>query len=93
DKPWVVASDDVDMYFKNGHKGKLTSEQIQMIKKLEIQNKIRLSFNANFFAASDSREPELAGIWGGVIGSFLTLLITFITAFPLGVGTALYLEE
>lgn len=93
DKPWVVASDDVDMYFKNGHKGKLTSEQIQMIKELETQKQIRLAFNTNFFTHSDSREPELAGIWGGVIGSFLTLFITFITAFPLGIGTALYLEE
>ncbi|MBY0501144.1 MAG: phosphate ABC transporter permease PstA [Alphaproteobacteria bacterium] len=93
EKPWVVASDDVDLYFKSGHKGKLTPKQIQMIKELERQNQIRLSFNTNFFLASDSREPELAGIWGGIIGSFLTLLITFITAFPLGVGTALYLEE
>ena len=29
-----------------------------------------------FFTAADSREPELVGVWGGIVGSFYTLLIT-----------------
>ncbi len=91
--PWLVASDDVDQYYKKGYQGKLSQRQIQNIEELINTNQIRLRFNTGFFTQSDSREPELAGIWGGLMGSLLTLFITFLTAFPLGVGTAIYLEE
>jgi len=50
-------------------------------------------FNTDFFTTGDSREPELAGIWGAVVGSFLTLLVTLAISFPLGVASAVYLEE
>lgn len=40
-----------------------------------------------------SREPEMAGVWGAVVGSFLTLVVTLAFAFPLGVAAAIYLEE
>lgn len=90
---WITASDDVDMYYKHNYIGKLSLEEIQTIKSLKTQGKIRLSFNTAFFTHSDSREPELAGIWGGLLGSIFTIIITFLTAFPLGIGTAIYLEE
>lgn len=90
---WIIASDAVDMYYKHQQAGKLTPQQIQTIDSLEKQGGIRLAFNGGFFTHSDSREPELAGIWGGLLGSILTLIITFLTAVPLGIGTALYLEE
>jgi phosphate transport system permease protein len=93
ERPWITASDDVDMYYKRGYVGKLTPVQRQEIDALKDRKQIRLVFNTAFFTHSDSREPELVGIWGGLLGSFLTLLVTFLTAFPLGVGTALYLEE
>jgi phosphate transport system permease protein len=85
--------DDVDMYYKKGYRGKLSPPQIQEINRLKEGGQLRLAFNEGFFTRSDSREPELAGIWGALVGSCLTLFITFMTAFPLGVGTALYLEE
>jgi len=90
---WIIASDDVDMYYKHHYVGKLSKQDIQVLETLKTQGKIRLVFNGNFFTHSDSREPELAGIWGGLLGSILTLIITFLTAFPLGIGTAIYLEE
>lgn len=90
---WIIASDDVDMYYKHGYIGKFSPEHIESIESLKKQGQIHLAFNWGFFTHSDSREPELAGIWGGLIGSLFTLLITFLTAFPLGVGTAIYLEE
>src|SRR5690606_31059573 len=46
-----------------------------------------------FFSNGDSREPELAGIRGALVGSLLTLMVTLITVFPLGVASAVYLEE
>jgi phosphate transport system permease protein len=49
--------------------------------------------NWNFLSHSDSTEPNEAGIWGAAKGSFLTLTITLLLAFPLGVCAAIYLEE
>jgi phosphate transport system permease protein len=92
-RSWQIASDEVDQYYKKGYRGKLSQDQIQILEELKNKNQIRLTFNGGFFTHSDSREPELAGIWGGLVGSLLTLFVTFITAFPLGVGTAIYLEE
>ena len=50
-------------------------------------------FNRRFLTSGDSREPELAGVWGAVVGSFLTLLVTLAISFPVGVAAAIYLEE
>ncbi|MGH6717966.1 MAG: phosphate ABC transporter permease PstA, partial [Alphaproteobacteria bacterium] len=41
----------------------------------------------------DSREPELAGVWGAMVGSFVTMIVALAVAFPLGSATAIYLEE
>ena len=53
----------------------------------------RNKFNLNFFTAGDSREPELAGIRGAAVGSFLTLVVTLVLSFPIGVAAAIYMEE
>jgi phosphate transport system permease protein len=90
---WIPASDDIDMYYKHGYVGRLSANTIHVINSLKKDGQIRLTFNRAFFTHSDSREPELAGIWGALVGSILTMIITFLTAFPLGVGTAIYLEE
>ena len=45
------------------------------------------------FFGSASRNAEMAGIKGAAIGSALTLIVCFLIAFPLGVATAIYLEE
>jgi phosphate transport system permease protein len=50
-------------------------------------------FNWIFFTRGASREPEMAGVWGAVVGSFYTLLVTLALSFPLGVAAAVYLEE
>jgi phosphate transport system permease protein len=60
---------------------------------LEKRGKIETVFNTTFFTAGDSRDPELAGILGAALGSFYTLLITLMLSFPIGVASAIYLEE
>jgi phosphate transport system permease protein len=98
---WVPADDDVDMLIKghisrtteSGELGRFSEKQLAWIDQLEADNKIRKQFNVTFFTSGDSREPELAGIWGAVCGSFFTLLITLILSFPIGVASAVYLEE
>jgi phosphate transport system permease protein len=46
-----------------------------------------------FLTGSDATDPELAGIWGAFKGSLLTVGVTLAIAFPVGVLTAVYLEE
>jgi phosphate transport system permease protein len=97
---WVPADDDVDMLVK-GHfdrnlpesERRLKDKQLEWIDSLAEKGGIKKKFNTIFFTAGDSREPELAGIRGAVMGSFYTLAITLILSFPIGVAAAVYLEE
>jgi len=97
---WLVASDDVDMLLK-GHISRDTEEDARPIKNNQIawtdqliaDGAVETPFNKRLFTAGDSREPELAGIWGAIVGSFYTMLVTLTLSFPLGVAAAIYLEE
>lgn len=72
---------------------RLNDRQIAWLRALQQRGLAELRFNAAFFSAGDSREPEQAGLRGALMGSFLTLLVTLILSFPVGVMAALYLEE
>ncbi|GIX31786.1 MAG: phosphate transport system permease protein PstA [Porticoccaceae bacterium] len=95
---WLPADDDVDTYLKlkdgaGDFAGRLSEGARRWVEALAASGDLRLRFNREFFTRADSREPEMAGIWGAVKGSFYTLLVTLAIAFPLGVAAALYLEE
>ena len=99
-KLWLPASDDVDMLRKGyiprdvpESERKVSDKELAWIDALEEAGELRTGFNARFFSSGDSREPELAGIWGAVVGSLFTLLVTLLLSFPIGVGAAVYLEE
>tara|TARA_A100001037_G_scaffold4556_1_gene4521 strand:+ start:3793 stop:5064 length:1272 start_codon:yes stop_codon:yes gene_type:complete len=99
-KLWVQSSSDVDYFMKGGidrgvseTERKIKDIQLLFLDRLVRENKIKRSFNSPFFTLADSREPEQAGILGAVIGSFFTLLVTLILVFPVGVSSAIYLEE
>lgn len=49
--------------------------------------------NPDFFMNYPSRFPELSGFRSPLIGSLLVIALTAVLAFPLGVGSAIYLEE
>jgi phosphate transport system permease protein len=70
-----------------------SDHQIAWVETLRENGAVERVFNTRFFTAADSRAPELAGIWGAVVGSFWTMLVTFCLAFPIGVLGAIYLEE
>lgn len=97
---WIPASDKVDMYFK-GRFSRATPEldrplndqQLAWLDVLSQKQLVRSSFNKHFFSAGDSRNPVRAGFLGAIVGSLLTLLVCVAIAFPLGVGSAIYLEE
>ncbi len=99
---WLTASSDVDMFMKGYYDrpnadaaegGRINERSVGWIDRLAAEGAIEKRFNTRFFTAADSREPELVGIWGGIVGSFYTLLITLALAFPIGVAGAIYLEE
>ena len=89
---WVLADDQVDQYLK-GHYNKLKDKNVALVDELYAQGLIEKKFNTVFFTNGDSKIPEYAGLYSAMIGSVLTLIITMIVAFPIGVMTAIYLEE
>ena len=89
---WVLADDQVDQYLK-GHHYKLKRKDQALVDDMKVQGRIDTRFNSIFFLHGDSKIPENAGLFSAMIGSILTLMITMIVAFPLGVLTAIYLEE
>jgi phosphate transport system permease protein len=97
---WLVADDDVDMFVKGNIKRdtasgdrRLSDQKIAWIDALSANDGVERQFNTRLLSSGDSREPELAGLWGAVMGSVYTLFTTLLLSFPLGVATAIYLEE
>ncbi len=50
-------------------------------------------FNIQFFSDFPSRRAGSAGLLSAWVGSLLVMLVTFLTAVPVGVAAGLYLEE
>ncbi|MCJ8271276.1 MAG: phosphate ABC transporter permease PstA, partial [Psychrosphaera sp.] len=95
---WVMLDDDVDSYLKEDYVsgeagGRLNQKQAVWLQTLNEQGLIESRFSTGFFTNSDSREPEQAGVRGALAGTMLTMLVTLVLSFPLGVAAALYLEE
>jgi len=97
---WVSADDEVNLLLKGqvdrdaaGGGQRLSDRQVAWIDELRAGGDLKMGLNVPFFVNGDSREPELAGILGAAIGSFYTMVITLVLCFPLGVATAVYLEE
>ena len=71
----------------------ISDAQISWVNFMVEKKMIEKKFNVSFFSNGDSRNSEEAGILGAMVGSFLALMVTIIAAFPLGVMSAIYLEE
>ncbi len=97
---WVTAASLADMYYKGVIKEstpeesrQLNNQQIGWLKTLKEKGAVRTVFNITFFTHGDSRSPEQAGFLSAMAGSGFTLLMCLTIVFPLGVATAVYLEE
>jgi phosphate transport system permease protein len=86
---WLPVGSKVDIAAK--HEGDASSEGL--VKTIEAKHALRRTFNSTFLSASDSTDPSSVGVWGALKGSFLTILVTIMLAFPVGVLAAVYLEE
>ena len=96
----VPASANVDMVVKGNidrdipeAQRPVTDQQIAWIDALIADGSIKTKLNSALFTNGDSREPELAGIRGALMGSFYMLTITIALSFPVGAAAAIYLEE
>ena len=97
---WLTATSEVDLFMK-GKIDETISEDLRRLKDQDIgwietlkdKDIIKRKFNTALFTNGDSREPEMAGILGAAFGSFFSLLVCFLISFPLGILTAVYLEE
>ena len=72
---------------------RVSDREVAWLERLQDKALVEKVFNWSFFTSGDSREPELAGIKGALIGSALTLLVTLVLCLPIGVAAAIYLEE
>ncbi|MBK8991464.1 MAG: phosphate ABC transporter permease PstA [Gammaproteobacteria bacterium] len=96
---WLVAHGKVDAYVKEtGRIGDppatgISAQQAAWLGQLDGAGQLELRLNRNLLGNGDSRDPELAGIRGAVMGSLYTLAVTLLLSFPLGVAAAIYLEE
>jgi phosphate transport system permease protein len=89
---WFISSDELDVALK-AETGRLNANQMSWAQALKADGRLEGKFNFRFLTSGDSREPELAGILGAVMGSLLTMVVTILLAFPMGVAAAVYLEE
>ncbi|HVI98504.1 MAG TPA: phosphate ABC transporter permease PstA [Sphingomonas sp.] len=85
----VPAATDID----SAAKGDPSPAADAALFKLRAANAVHTGFNVSFLKEADATDPTVVGIWGALKGSLLTMLVTLMLAFPIGVFAALYLEE
>jgi len=85
----LPASSAIDIAAKEGAKGELGAR----VAALKANGRLSTGIHWPFFRNADATDPAVAGIWGALKGSVLTIVIAFLIAFPTGVLAALYLEE
>lgn len=96
---WLATSDDVDLYRKGGSseeaelQTRLTPKQRVWYGEFDQQDRFKTRFNWTFMTSGDSRDPELAGVYGAMIGSFFALGVCLLLSCFVGVLAAVYLEE
>ena len=86
---WLPASTEIDVAAKGD--GSRAAEQAHQ--RLEARDRVRTRLNLGFLTGSDATDPAQVGIWGAFKGSLLTMIVTLLLAFPVGVLSAVYLEE
>ena len=100
ERVWLIAAPEVDLIAKGDvdltlpeARRAVDDAMAERYDALLAEDRVRLAFNAGFLTTADSTSSELAGIWGALVGSLLTMAVTLAISFPIGVMTAVYLEE
>jgi phosphate transport system permease protein len=92
--------DDIDSFLRGFIKRetpeadrRINDRVIGYVDLLNEQGRISYNFSNYLIFGSASRDAEMAGIKGAFIGSIMTLAVCLVLSFPIGVATAVYLEE
>ena len=92
--------DDIDSFLRGFIKRetpeadrRINDRVIGYVDLLNEQGRISYNFSDYLIFGSASRDAEMAGIKGAFIGSIMTLAVCLVLSFPIGVATAVYLEE
>ncbi|WP_455477173.1 phosphate ABC transporter permease PstA [Bartonella sp. B41] len=96
----ILAAADIDSAYK-GHidlrvgekKRKVSDRQIEWMKRLSHDGTLYKTFNFGFFTFGASSRAETAGLGVAIVGSFYMIVIVLMISLPIGIATALYLEE
>ncbi len=86
---WLPAAAEIDLAAKSDS----AAEAERLYAALEARDSVRTALSWTFLTGADSTDPTAVGIWGAFKGSLLTMLVTLALAFPIGVLSAVYLEE
>jgi phosphate transport system permease protein len=96
----VPAADPIDQFAKGvisrdlrEAQRRVTDRQVGWFDALEAQGRVSKPFNWGLFFNADSRFPEIAGLFGAIVGTFYAVLVCFAISFPVGIAAAIYLEE
>ena len=96
----VLFTDDSDIFYKgyvdtslSESERRLDDQEVAWLNELKNTGRVKNKISKNLFLNGDSREPEVAGFWGATIGSLITISVTLLLSFPIGVLTAIYLEN
>ena len=72
----------------------LDAEVRQLADSMKASGVIESTFNTNIFASPDSRSsPATSGLAGAFMGSLFMMMIVILISIPIGVASAIYLEE
>ncbi len=85
----VLLSDDADLVLKGLSDGSDDELMQRVVKTVPVER----GYAYRLFVNGDSREPELAGLRGALVGSLFTVAIALLLGIPLGIGAAIYLEQ
>ena len=86
---WLPVGSKIDVAAKQD--SDVASERL--VDHLKSRDSLKRTINVDFLTESDATDPSAVGIWGALKGSFLTIIVTMLLAFPVGVLAAVYLEE
>lgn len=97
----LLTDANIDVWLKGGIDRTLPDSQQQLSPRVRAwadrlyeEGVIRLRFSSAIFTHPDSRSSlASAGLLGALLGSFYMMLIVIAVAVPLGVASAIYLEE
>ncbi|HYG48294.1 MAG TPA: phosphate ABC transporter permease PstA [Allosphingosinicella sp.] len=86
---WLPAASPIDV----ARKGDGDPEAERVNAQLDSRDALRTRLNSDFLTVGDATDPAAVGVWAAFKGSLLTMLVTLALAFPVGVLSAVYLEE